>query len=327
MMSDTRKQELGLLLSLLMVFGLAALIDSRAASVDTFVIWILAMPLVMTAAMGQLPVLLCGHVDISIGSLLALSAIIVGMTFRSFPEMPILLGFALGAGVGAVLGSVNGLLVSILKIHSIVVTLGTLSLFRGLTFIVSDSRQVDPNDLPADLIELSQVGSWGIPPITLLVVAVVLAMFVVIHRSGIGGTFFAIGSNEHAARMRGIPAERFVVLAFVISGALVGLTSVLFASRFGYVNPAATGAGFELQVISAVVVGGVSISGGRGTVAGCVLGVMLIAAIEVVMPKIGVSRVWQDVIFGLIVLGALGIDRLVQRRSRAGHTAPEGAAA
>jgi rhamnose transport system permease protein len=325
-MNDTRKQEIGLLISIVLIFGLAALLDARAASVDTFVIWMLAMPLVMCAAMGQLPVLLCGHVDISIGSMLALSAILVGMTFRAMPELPLIAGFGLGVVIGAGLGLINGVLVTRLKIHSIIVTLGTLSLFRGLTFIVSDSRQIDPNDLPAELIKLSQVGSWGIPPITLVVVFIVIATFFLIHRSGIGGMFYATGSNIHAARMRGISADRFVMLAFVISGALVGLTSVLFASRFGYVNPAATGAGFELQVISAVVVGGVSIAGGRGSVIGCMLGVMLIAAIEVVMPKIGVSRVWQDVVFGLIVLAALGIDRVIQTRRRRASTASEVAA-
>jgi rhamnose transport system permease protein len=325
-MNDTRKQEIGLLISIVLIFGLAALLDARAASVDTFVIWMLAMPLVMCAAMGQLPVLLCGHVDISIGSMLALSAILVGMTFRAMPELPLIAGFGLGVVIGAGLGLINGVLVTRLKIHSIIVTLGTLSLFRGLTFIVSDSRQIDPNDLPAELIKLSQVGSWGIPPITLVVVFIVIATFFLIHRSGIGGMFYATGSNIHAARMRGISADRFVMLAFVISGALVGLNSVLFASRFGYVNPAATGAGFELQVISAVVVGGVSIAGGRGSVIGCMLGVMLIAAIEVVMPKIGVSRVWQDVVFGLIVLAALGIDRVIQTRRRRASTASEVAA-
>ncbi|WP_226783125.1 ABC transporter permease [Oceaniglobus trochenteri] len=324
-MSDTRKQEIGLMLSIVLIFGLAALVDARAATLDTFIIWGFAMPLVMVAAMGQIPVLLCGHVDISIGSLLALSAILVGMLFRAWPEMPLVLGFLAGTCIGALLGVINGFLVTRLRIHSIIVTLGTLSLFRGLTFIVSDSRQIDPNDLPGELIALSQVGGLGVPPIMIVVAVIVAAMFVLIHRSGIGGLFYAVGANEFAARMRGIATDRMVLLAFVLSGALVGLTGVLFASRFGYVNPAATGSGFELQVISAAVVGGVSIAGGRGSVIGCALGVMLIAAIEVIMPKIGISRVWQDVVFGLIVLAALGIDRAIQ--TRGGRKTQQGDAA
>lgn len=326
-MSRDAKQQVGLLAAIVLVLVVGTLVDARVASADTFLIWMLAMPIVMTAAMGQLPVILCGHVDISIGSLLALAAILVGMTFRAFPDMPIVLGFALGLGIGGALGLVNGLLVTVLRIHSIVVTLGTLSVYRGLTFLVSDSRQVDPNDLPAGLVRLSQVAEWAVPPIVLIALVAVGAAYWLVHRSGLGTLFLAVGSNARAAVLRGVPADRVVVLAFVASGALTGLAGVMFASRFGYVNPAATGTGFELAVISAVVIGGASIAGGRGTVVGCALGVLFVSLIEVVLPKVGVSRFWQDVIFGLVIVGALGIDRLLARSGGAKASAKAGAGA
>ncbi|QEN88868.1 ABC transporter permease [Labrys sp. KNU-23] len=321
-----RRREAGIMVMIALFAVIVGLIQPRFLSAETLRIVLLAVPLIMVAAMGEMMVLVARHVDLSIGSILGFSAIVAGMLWRDHPELPVTVGVVAAIAVGAALGLINGLVVTIFRLPSIIVTLGTLSLYRGLIFFISDARQVDPQYIPRGLIELSQTSPvFGIPWIILIAFAVALATYLFLGHSRLGRQIYAIGSNPVAAPLRGIRAAPITVLVFVLSGALAGLAGVMYASRFGYVNPGITGVGFEFTVIAPVVIGGVSINGGSGSVAGTVLGVLLLGAVSVALPILGVSGFWQQAIYGAVILAALVIDRSVRQGGLKGLLARDAA--
>ena len=307
-----RAREAGIVV-MLVVFCLAVgAIEPRFLTLETARIVLLAIPLVMVAAMGEMMVIVARHVDLSIGSILGFSAIVAGMIFRDHPEWPLIIGFAVAILSGAGLGLFNGIVVTAFGLPSIIVTLGTLSLYRGLLFIISGSKQIDPNNIPEPLIRMAQTSPIGIPWIVIIAFAAALATYLFLNHTQVGRQIYAIGSNPAAAPPRGIRVVPVTLLVFTLSGTLAGLAGIIYAARFGYVNPGITGVGFEFTVIAAVVIGGVSINGGVGSVAGTVLGVLLLGAVQVALPILKVSGFWQDAIYGAIIVVALIIDRTVR---------------
>ena len=308
-----RAREAGILVMLVVFSLVVGVIEPRFLTAETARIVLLAIPLVMVAAMGEMMVIVARHVDLSIGSILGFSAIVAGMVFRDHPEWPLAVGFILAILSGAGLGLFNGLVVTIFKLPSIIVTLGTLSLYRGLLFIISGSKQIDPNDIPEPLIRMAQTSPIGLPWIVIIAFAVAFLTYLLLNHTQLGRQIYAIGSNPVAAPLRGIRVMPVTLLVFTLSGALAGLAGIIYAARFGYVNPGITGVGFEFTVIAAVVIGGVSINGGVGSVLGTVLGVLLLGAVQVALPILRVSGFWQDAIYGAIIVVALIIDRTVRQ--------------
>ena len=320
-----RAREAGIAFMLVLFSICVGLLEPRFLTSETMRIVLLAVPLMMVAAMGEMMVLIARHVDLSIGSILGFSAIAAGMIFRDRPDLPLFVGFAVAILSGGLLGFFNGLIVTVFRLPSIIVTLGTLSLYRGLLFILSGARQIDPNNIPEPLIRMAQTSPIGIPWIVIIAFAVALATYVFLTFSQVGRQIYAIGSNPVAAPLRGIRVMPVTVLVFTLSGALAGLAGIMYAARFGYVNPGITGVGFEFIVIAAVVIGGVSMNGGIGTVLGTVLGVLLLGAVQVALPVLGVSGFWERAIYGGIILIALVIDRTVRRGGVTGLLARGGA--
>jgi rhamnose transport system permease protein len=308
------QREAGIAVMIVLLALVVGAIQPRFLTVDTLRIVLLAIPLIMIAAMGQMMVLVARHVDLSIGSMLGFSAIVTGMMFRDLPEIPWWLGFVVAMATGGALGLFNGLVVTLFKLPSIIVTLGTLSLYRGLLFIISGTRQVDPQFIPRPLIGMSQTSPiLGIPWIVIIAFIVAGLTYFFLTHIRLGRQIYAMGSNPVAAPLRGIRVVPLTLLVFTLSGALSGLAGILYASRFGYVNPSITGVGFEFTVIAAVVIGGVSINGGVGSVLGTVLGVVLLGMVSVALPILGVSAFWQDAIYGAVIIIALLIDRSVRQ--------------
>lgn len=309
------RREAGLIV-MIVVFCLAVgLYKPQFLTLNQLRVTMLLVPLIMIGAMGQMLVIAARHVDLSIGSIMAVSAMASGMMFRYMPEIPWVLGFPLSIGTGLLLGLVNGALVVVFRLPAIIVTLGTLSLYRGLTFIMSDARQIDRQFVPSALKSMSQTSPiFGIPWIILMMFAVAAMTYWFTMHTRMGRQVFALGSNPSAAALRGIDVTRVTLVVFAISGALSGLAGIMYASRWGFVNPSNTGAGFEFQVIAAVVIGGVSINGGVGTVGGVVLGVLLLGCVSSALPLLGIPGTAQNAIYGAVILTALVIDRLVRKR-------------
>ncbi len=322
-----RRREAGLVVMIAAVALVVGTLQPRFLTPETLRIVALAIPLILVAAMGQMMVIIARHVDLSIGATLGFSAIVAGMIFRDLPDLPTLLGVFAAIACGAGLGLANGILVTAFGLPSIIVTLGTLSLYRGLVFLVSGSRQVDPQYIPRGLISMSQTSPvFGIPWIVLIAFAIAGLTAAFLGHTRVGRQIYAIGSNPAAAPLRSIRVTPVTLLVFTLSGALAGIAGVMYAARFGYVNPGITGVGFEFIVIAAVVVGGASINGGVGTVAGVVLGVVFLGTVSVALPILGVSPFWQSAIYGSVIIAALVVDRTVRSRGAAALTRAQGTA-
>jgi len=313
------RRETGIAVMIVLFTIAVSLYKPQFFTLNSLRVILLLTPLVMIAAMGQMLVLVARHVDLSMGSMLGLSAMITGMMFRDMPYVPWPLGFVVAIGIGTMLGLINGALVTLFRLPSIIVTLGTLNLYRGLTFIVSNARQVDRQFVPSDLKGLSQTSPiFGIPWIIFMAFAVVLLTYWFAMHTRVGRQIFAVGSNPVAAPLRGVKVTQVTLLVFAISGALSGLAGIMYASRWGFVNPSNTGFGFEFQVIAAVVIGGVSINGGVGSVVGVMLGVLLVGCVAAALPLLGIPGTAQGAIYGAVILVALLIDRSVRRQGISG---------
>lgn len=314
---EHREARAALLLILVLTFG--AMKEPRlieAGSINSILLWI---PLLTVMAVGQMLVIVTKGIDVSVGSTLGFAGIAVGMLFRYHPELNVALGAAIGIAIGAGLGLFNGLLIAKVKIPPIITTLGTLSGFRGLTFILSKGEQVDSSMIPSALTAWSSEGPIHLGRVTipwLLVIAFVVAGlgWVFAAKMVAGRDLYAVGSNAEAAHMHGVRVSRALITAYTVCGALAGLAGVMYASRYGSVNPGAAGQGFELTVIAATVIGGADVRGGSGTVLGVVLGCMLLGVINVALAVVGIAADWQLLVYGFVILIALTLDAVLGRR-------------
>ncbi len=282
---------------------------------------LLDISLIAALACAQLMVMLTRNFDLSIGSTVGLSAVTVGIVCQQHGELATPVAYALAVAVGVAVGLLNGVLIAKLRVPSIIFTLGMLSVVRGAVYLVADGGQVNTEDVPGGMTDLATGGLLGIPPLVLIAAAVALAAFAFLRWTRAGRNVFAVGSNPAAARLHGLPVDRTVVLVFALSGAVAGLAGAMYLSRFGFAQITA-GAGMELTVIAAVVVGGASIFGGSGSIAGTLLGCLLLGVIGNGFAVLGVSQYWQEAAYGALILLAVIADARL-RRSRTAARAPE----
>lgn len=313
--SLSRFRELGVLLFLVLVMAVAASFAPRFLQKENLRNILLDIPLLMVVAMGMTMVIISRHIDLSVGAILGMSAMIVGLVFEKYPNLPIGLSLLLGIVVGLTLGLVNGLLVTWLRVPAILATLGTLSIYRGLIFQVSEGKQIDPYMIPLDVIRLSQTSPFGLPWLVIIAFLIALAtgLFLSYHKAG--RAIYAVGGNPEAARLSGIRVNRTILMTFLAMGGLSGLAGVMYASRFGVINPAQVGVGFELSAIAATVIGGTQVFGGVGTAFGTLLGCLLLGVINNALAVTGLSAFWQLAAYGAIILLALITDALLRQRT------------
>ena len=313
------RREAGIAVMIVLFCLAVGLAKPQFLTLNSLRIILLLVPLIMIGAMGQMLVLVARHVDLSIGSMLGFSAMVTGMMFKFYPEIWWPLGFVVAIGTGTMLGLMNGVLVTLFRLPAIIVTLGTLNLYRGLTYIISDAKQIDRQFVPSALKAMSQTSPiFGIPWIIFMSLGIAALTYAFVMHTQVGRQIFALGSNPVAAPLRGINVTRVTLQVFALSGALSGLAGIMYASRWGFVNPSNTGAGFEFQVIAAVVIGGVSINGGSGSVLGVVLGVLLLGCVAAALPLLGIPGTTQNAIYGAVILLALLIDRTVRAQGLKG---------
>jgi len=266
---------------------------------------------VLIVAIGMTLLILCGEVDISAGSIFAVSGVAAGVLAKlGLPLMTVVLGAVFAGGA---LGAVNGALVAYARIPSIVVTLATMVALRDGLRWATQGQWV--TDLPAHFQWLGWSQRGHALALASLAAVLVAVAFWALRWLNAGRAVYAIGSNREAARLAGFDPPLIVLAVFVLIGALAGLAAVLNATRFNQI-PINAGLGLELKVIAAVVVGGAAITGGRGTITGTVLGVVLLAAIGPALTFLGVSPYWERAIQGSIILIAVATDRLAVPRAR-----------
>lgn len=273
---------------------------------------------VLPIAVGQAIVILTRNIDLSIGSIMGGVAYVLGEALALWPGMSPVLVVVLAMTMGAVAGAINGVLVAWGRVPSIIVTLGTLALFR--TFLVEhgNARTITADALPQWLVDLPQasvlsLGGLDLRVTVALAVAACLVVGLALGRLRAARRFFAVGSNPDAAVMAGINAARVVFLAFVISGALAGLAGFIFLAKFGNITVVA-GMGFELKSVAAVVVGGVSIMGGSGSMLGVLIGTVLVDTIDNSLTRLPwLSEFWRDALLGILIMAAVTVDTLASR--------------
>ena len=314
-----RMREAATVILLVIIIAVVTAIEPRfftAFSMRSVLLWV---PLLTVVAMGQMMVIIIRGIDVSVGSTLGFAGIVVGMIFRDHPGFNIYIGALLGILIGAVLGAINGSLIAWVKIPPVITTLGTLSAYRGFVFIVSGGRQIDPNHIPKDLVRWSQRGPFDsqlVPWVVVIALTVAVLMYLFLHYTKTGRNVYALGSNPEAARLRGIPVNSTTFIVYTITGAMAGLAGILYASRYGFVNPGQTGVGFELTVIAAVVLGGTNVFGGSGSVLGTVLGCLLLGTINVALAVLGIAETWQLAVYGTVILLTVSVDAVVQHQIR-----------
>jgi rhamnose transport system permease protein len=269
--------------------------------------------LLTIVAVGEALVIIARQIDLSVGSILGVCGIAVGFFLKAHPGFPVPLALLMGLGLGVLLGVGNGFVVTVIRVPAIITTLGTLSIYRGLAYIVSGAHQVNPEDLPQGLINLAQTSPLRIPWLVIIALSIALVAGICLQLTRPGRELYAVGSNPTAASFRGLRVGVVVFSTLVICGALSGLAGVLYAGRYATVNPDA-GVGFELQVIAAVVVGGVNIFGGSGSILGAVLGCLLLGTISNVLALLNLSEYWQEAIQGGIILAAVTVDTELRLR-------------
>jgi rhamnose transport system permease protein len=264
-------------------------------------------------ALGQMTVILTKCIDLSVAANVAFTGVVVALVNAAFPDIPIPLIMLLAIAIGLVLGAFNGIMVWLVGIPSIVVTLGTLSIYRGLAFIASGGTSIVGHLMSPGFIAVPRMQVLGIAAMTWFAVIVVIVIALLLRVTRVGRAFFAAGGNPVAAVYAGINVRRTQFVAFCISGAISGFCGYLWASKYtiAYVDIAS---GFELQVIAACVIGGVSISGGIGTATGAVLGALFLGVVTNALPVIHVSPFWQLAISGIAILAAVIINTVRERR-------------
>lgn len=255
-------------------------------------------------ALGQLLVLLVRGVDLSVAANLALCGMLAALFNRAHPGAGVLPALLIAVGAGTALGALNGLLVWTLRLPPIVVTLGTMSVYRGVIYLLSKGAWVNENEMSRAFLAFPRGTFLGVSTLSWLAVALALAFIGALRHLRVARGLYAAGGNPEAAAYSGIDAGRMQFIAYTICGAIAGLCGCLWVSRFAvaYTDIAL---GFELQVIAACLIGGVAIAGGVGSAVGVVLGCLFIGIIRNSLPLVGISPFWQMFINGAVILVAV----------------------
>lgn len=308
-----RVREFGIVAVLIVFVAITAAIQPRFLSITNIQFVLVDATIFALLALGETIVVISRNVDLSVGSVLGISAFLTAQLASQAHGLPLPLVFLAGLGIGLGFGAINGLLVSLGRVPSLVVTLATLYIIRGLDVLIVGGSQVVPSSYYPSFLTISKATVGGIPDLAIVVAVVIAAGAYCLRSFRSGRELYAIGSNPDAARLAGIPMGRRIFTAFALSGAIAGVAGVLWASRYGTVDSTA-GTSYELQVIAAVVVGGVAIFGGSGSVVGAAIGALLLQTINSALYVLGVSPDWDQAIAGFLLLVAIVLDRFISLR-------------
>ncbi|HEV7291634.1 MAG TPA: ABC transporter permease [Devosia sp.] len=308
----TKNREVLLGLGIVLVLVLVTLRFPRFAEPRNLLTIFNDTSILMMLALGQMVVILTRSIDLSMASNLALTGMVVAMLNAAAPWIPIPLLIALAICVGAALGAFNGALVWKLNIPPIVVTLGTLTIFRGLVFVISGGAWVNAAQMSTEFIQFQRAAFLGLPVLSWTAIVVAVLFYLLMTRTSLGRALYAIGVNPTAAVYTGINVGFTKFMAFVIAGAVAGLAGYLWISRY-VIASVEVASGYELTIIAACVIGGVSIAGGIGSVVGVLLGAIFLGVINNALPVINISPFWQMAISGAAILLAVVLNARGER--------------
>lgn len=265
-------------------------------------------------SVGMMMVLLTGGIDLSIGATIAFSGMVTALTVSANPAISPLLSLLQGMAVGLVIGVIIGVLIAYCKILPIIASLGMMNIVRGLTYLVSKGKWVSAYQMSDGFKAISTGTTLGINNLVVIAIVIYLIFSYFLNNTRTGRYVYAVGSSPETADIVGIPRRRILLLVYATMGALAGLAGVLWVSRYASAQ-GDTAQGYEMSVIAAVVLGGVSVSGGRGKVSGIILGTILFGMLNNALPLINVSPFWQQAIQGVVILLAVISNVLIKRNN------------
>ncbi len=309
-----RFREAGISVFILILVVAVTLRAPAFLTVDNFKDILLNISILAIVALAQTMVIITHGIDLSVSSTIGLVAMMVSFVVKQHPGTSNLVVIALGMALGAALGTFNGLIITYGRVPPIIATLGTLSIYRGLVFYYSQGTWINSFELPESFKLLSKGTLLGLPNMVTIAIVVAIIVYYFLNYTRTGREIFAVGSNPEAAQFSGIRKDRIIFLVYMLSGLASGLAAVLWASRFESAQTN-TALGFELQTVAAAVVGGVSISGGVGTVPGVLLGALLLGIIQNALTIVRISPFWQLAAQGLLILIAVVTDKWILNRA------------
>jgi rhamnose transport system permease protein len=318
-----RAREFGIALLIVIVIAATTVNNHNFLDRNSIEQLLSGAALIALLSVGETLVIVTRNVDLSVGSVLGLSAYIVGDLFKS-QHIPVWSGFAIGILVGAVCGAVNGFVVAVLRVPSLVVTLGMLYVIRGIDGVVVNGDRIDPESIPGSFAAVGYRDLFGVPWLAIIVIVVVAVAGYAMRSYRASRELYAIGSNPDAAALAGIPIQRRIFTAFLISGTIAGAAGALFLALHTQIDNSG-GLGYELTVVAACVVGGVAIFGGSGTVVGAALGALLLNTINQALVASRISAFWNMAIAGALLLAAIAFDRWLLLRNTRRLQSAEGA--
>jgi len=311
-----RIRESGIIVVFLVFVGVTTAIHPEFLNQQNIQFLLVNTVVYALLALGETMVVISRNVDLSIGSVLGLSAYVSAGLFGPHPGLPIPVVFLVGLGIGLACGMANGLMVALGRVPSLVVTLATLYIIRGIDILIVGGNEVTAQTLPDSFANIPRAGLLGVPYLAIAVAVVVGIGAYYLRSFRSGRELYAIGSNPEAARLAGIPTGRRIFTAFTVSGGIAGVAGVLWAAQYQTIDSTA-GTGYELTVISAVVVGGVAIFGGSGSAVGAAVGALLLSSITSALNVLGISQLWLEAISGFLLLVAITLDRVISLRLQA----------
>lgn len=308
-----REASLGIIL--LFAIGITGFINPRFVTGDGTRDLLSATAIVALLAIGMAPVMIMRHIDLSVASTVGLSAWVVADFCAKNPSFTWVQCFLIGGAIGIGVGLLNGLLVAGLRLPSLVVTIGTLYIVRGIAYVISNSVDYNAQELPPSLISLGQKVFFGLLPLPYLLVLILMVTVAwVMKYTKPGRDCYAIGSNPPAADLVGLKVFRRTFLAYIYCGFIAGIGGVFYLMRFAQVDATAF-YGQELAVVAAAVIGGIGLLGGAGTAVGVVIGALLVQTIQGALAALGVDAFWKSAINGFLLIVAIYADRVLARRS------------
>jgi rhamnose transport system permease protein len=309
-----RVREVALAVFVLLLIVVISLQSPSFLTLGNFRDILMDISILAMIALAQSMIIITRGIDLSVASMLGLTAMMVSFLLRAYPHTPVGVIVLVGMGLGLVLGSVNGLIIALGKVPPIIATLGTLSIYRGLIFLYSNGTWINAFEYPTAFKQLAKAAPLGLPNLVIFAVVVALIIYLFLNYTQAGRDIYAFGTNPDAAKISGIRTDRINFMVYAISGVVCGLAGVLWASRYEAAQTN-TAHGFELQTVAAAVIGGVSMLGGIGTVPGVLLGALLLGIIQngLTLSTV-ISPFWQLAVQGFLILLAVVSDSAIQQR-------------
>ncbi|WP_082332557.1 ABC transporter permease [Lysinibacillus contaminans] len=305
-------REIGLLAFIIMLMIAVQMRNSSFLTIENMTDMMTNTAILLILAVGMMLVLVTRGIDLSIGATLALSGMVVAQFVSNHPQTSPLVAILMGIGIGIVCGLVIGGLVSFLGVLPIIATLAMMNIYRGMTYMVSDGKWISSYQMPENFVGIATSKILGINSLVVIVIIVYIVAFYFIGHTRTGRQIYAVGSNPESAKVTGVSEKKIFLLVYTVMGGLAGLSGVLWVSKFASAQ-GDTATGFELSVIAACILGGVSIAGGAGKLSGVILGAMLIGILNNALPLLNVSPFWQKGIEGCIILAAILLNVMVKR--------------